>query len=333
MKRNLFLAFLSILVVLSGFSQVMASQHSNFDTGINTAAQEEHNQKVMLEKEKVLDLLSKLGESQAKAELDKTKVNRVIYSKGLEESYVKNLEKQLFDLGVTTLTENEIATIQARNITPYVTLPPTTKSVKWYSYKATVNNGGQKYEVQELYAQGLNSNSNLSNGRNGATLYSNQQIAVNNLSTLASIYAQKAIGNVPIVNWTPYELLFSSNSGVTNNSHVITYRSLSTVCFSYVKKSGQSDNYQDLRHVSNMVSIASTNTLAGYRSGKPYTQSKDQTNTSYATNYANFSKAVEAHKNNSIHRSYISNYTFYNHNRTKSVTQSILKPSFPANIY
>lgn len=331
-KRYLFVVSLTVLIVLSGFSSVMASDDSNTSLGENTSEQERHNQKVMLEKEKVLELLKKLGEHRSKKELDRSKKNGVSSPNDEQDVYEERLEKELLELGVSELSENEIASIQEKNITPNVDTPPSTSSVKWYSYRIGVYSGGQNYEVQELYAQGLNNNTNLANGRNGVTLYSNQQIQVNNLSNIASIYTQKAIGNVPVVRWLPYELLFSDNNEVTNNSHVITYRSLSTVCFSYVKREGQSDNQQSLSYVSNMVSIASSNTLAGYRDGSPYSRTTDKSNTDYATNYANATTAVNEYRNNTTNRSFISNYKFYNHNRTKSITQSIINPSYPVQI-
>lgn len=332
MKRFILFVLLTVFMFFCVVSPVMASQINNTDLGENTVEQELHNQKVMKEKEKILDLLTKLGEARTQSELDNSKIDILLYDKAKRESYEENLEKQLFDLGVTELTDNELKTMQAMDVTPAVTPPKSTSSVKWYSYRVGVYSGGQHYEVQELYAQGLNSKTNLANGRNGVTLYSKQQIRVSSLKQIGSIYAQKAVGTVPVVQWLPYELLFSNNNGVTNNSHVVTYRSLSTVCFSYVKRKGQSDSNQKLSYISNMVSIASTNTLAGYRNGKPYTKSTDKTNTSYATNYASSTAAVNAYKNNVKRNSFIRNYKFYNHNKTKSITQSVLTPSYPVHV-
>ncbi|MBB2483435.1 hypothetical protein H5P36_25100 [Bacillus sp. APMAM] len=173
-------------------------------------------------------------------------------------------------------------------MTPYVSTPPSTSHIKWHSYNFTWNYNGKDYDVQELYAQGLDGSSNLATGANGVPLWQNANLLVDGIKTLASIYVQKGIGLIPVVQWSPYELLFSSSTtNVTSNSDIVTYRSLSTVCFAYVKKHGASDTSQSLSFVSNEFSIASTQTLAGYKNGSPYTKSYDSTNFASADNYAN----------------------------------------------
>lgn len=145
----------------------------------------------------------------------------------------------------------------------------------------------------------------------------------------------QAIGLIPIVQWTPYELLFSSTENVTNNSHVVTYKSLSTVCFSYVKLSNQSDSSQDLSFISNSVSVASSHTLAGFKNGSPYTETTDKpANTISADTYAPLKGAVESYVDiYAPSLSYVSYYRFYNQDKTKSVTEYVINPSFPAQIY
>lgn len=246
------------------------------------------------------------------------------------------LEKELKKLGVEELSNDEVKQRFGGNtqVSPFITAPPSTTSIKWYIINYNITRDSVTYVLQDLYAQGLDGGSNLAKGANGATLYTNKQILVKNITNIASMYAQKVIGLIPIVNWLPYELLFTTNDNVTNNSHVVTHRSLSTVCFTYVKKSGQSDSYQTLGWMSNMVSVASSHTLAGYNNGSPYSKTTDKSSTMYADYYASGSKAVDYFTGVSFQtQSYISNYKFYNHDQTASLSYSVVNPNFPAHIY
>lgn len=215
-----------------------------------------------------------------------------------------------------------------------ITVPTSTSTVKWYSYTYTIAYGGQNYNLQDVYAQGLNGSSILANGANGVVL-ARQNVAVNTISTIASIYGQKLLSTglnaiSPVLAWSPYELLFSNNTAVTNNSHLVTYRSLSTICFTYAKKASESSNYQNLSFVSNMVSIASTHTLAGYNNGVPYTKSTDTSTTAYADEFGSMDGACNAYSHSrNTYYSFIKSYVFYNHDRSASITQNVINPKYP----
>ncbi|HIR88346.1 MAG TPA: hypothetical protein IAC96_05280 [Candidatus Fimimorpha faecalis] len=56
-------------------------------------------------------------------------------------------------------------------------------------------------------------------GEDNVKFYSNQQKIANAAKTAISIYAQKVIGLVPVIQWTPYELLFSSSSNAFSSSY------------------------------------------------------------------------------------------------------------------
>lgn|GEM_PF-7093829 len=150
---------------------------------------------------------------------------------------------------------------------------------------------------------------------------------------MASIYSQKGLGLLPVVKWLPYELLFSNNTRVTNNSHVVTYRSLSTVCFAYVKKVGQKDSSQKLSYISNKVVIGSSHTLAGYNDGKPYSKTTDKTNSIYSDKYADVDKEIKSYVNSSnTVFSFVQYYTFYNYDKSAKITEYVLNPSYPSQI-
>ncbi|PYI50051.1 hypothetical protein [Paenibacillus flagellatus] len=326
--KKVSMLLMSILMVLVFASSAMATPVKN------TPAQDKHNAAIDAKKEKIRAKFEELGEYRANKLLQAAKNGTDVDPQQLDSTEVQ-LESDLQALGVNAITPAQAQAIAngGSDVSIQVTVPPSNSNVKWYDIRYTYYTGGTTYAVQELYAQGLAGGTNLAAGQNGVTLYTNKQILVKNVTYIAQMYAQKAIGTIPIVQWLPYEMLFSDNSQVTNNSHVITHRSLSTVCFSYVKLDGQSDNYQSLSYVSNMVSVASSHTLAGYNNGSPYSKTTDKSNTDYATNYASPTSAVNAYKDPYAPRqSFISFYRFYNNDQTASLTQYIINPSFPAQI-
>jgi hypothetical protein len=327
---------LSTLMLLLSFSSVSAAER-------RASEQDLQNALVITQKEKILAIMEELSEYRANRLLQAAKseeygVNTYNYNSSMLDSTEVRLEAELQKLGVNPISYEEALAIHngssvGGDVSIQVTVPPSNSNVRWYELNYYITRSGTTYEIQELYAQGLSNGTNLAKGQNGVTLYTIKQIAVKNLTQIASVYAQKVIGLIPIVQWLPYEFLFSDNSQVTNNSHVITHRSLSTVCFTYVKLSGQSDNYQNLSFISNMVTIASSHTLAGYRNGSPYSKTTDKVNTEYASNYASGTAAVNSFTDPYAPRSsYISFYRFYNHDQTASLTQYIINPSFPAQI-
>lgn len=326
--KKVSLLLMSILMVLVFASSAMATPAKN------TPAQNKHNAAVEAKKEKIKAKFEELGKHRADKLLQAAKNGSDVDPQQQDSTEVQ-LESDLQELGVSTITPTQAQAIAngGSDVSIQVTVPPSNSNVKWYEIRYTYYTGGTTYAVQELYAQGLAGGTNLAAGQNGVTLYTNKQILVKNVQNIASMYAQKAIGLIPIVEWLPYELLFSDNSQVTNNSHVVTHRSLSTVAFSYVKLDGQSDNSQSLSFISNMVSVASSHTLAGYNNGSPYSKSTDKSNTDYAPNYASPTSAVNAYKDPYAPRqSFISYYRFYNSDQSASLTQYIINPSFPAQI-
>lgn len=201
---------------------------------------------------------------------------------------------------------------------------------------------GKTYDIQELYAQGKNGNRDLDNGRVGAILYNGQNWVVSSLQTLASIYAQKAIGTVAnldlITAWAPYELLYSSSTNgtvVKINSESVNYNSNQTVCFAYVQDDGQpSTNFMSF--VSNMVSVASTQVFGGwYSDGQSYNLGSSKISTIYSPDYADPTSEVNAFISPSYSptNSYVGDFVFYNPDHSASITQYLIEPGYPAQVF
>ncbi len=255
----------------------------------NSAEQDLDNRKVTIEKQEIIDIMAQLSELRSKNLLQQAITNNKQNRNIDFERKETELEKRLASLGVNRISDTEVRALMKNT---RFDLPPTTDSIKWYDYDIIVYRDGKRYDVQEVYAQGLDGNSSLALGKDGHIMYSNKKIIVNELKNIASIYAQKAISLIPIVSWLPYELLFVSGDNATINSSNITYRSLSTVCFSYVNEQGKP---QELSFISNTYDIAASHTYAGYKDGKPFADPVSTYNVVYADRYASTSAAVDSY--------------------------------------
>lgn len=314
----------------------------------NSKVQNEENEKSLAIQEEVTSLLQELSEIRASRlhEVEEEGFQNLAYSesnldlKEINQSGHQNLleeikiERKLKQLGVIELSNSEIVKIHnslmvEEELSPFVVTPPSTSRVRWYSHRHNYNYLGQAYEVQQLYAQGLSSSSNLTGGQGGVQLYSNLEIITSNISELASIYTQKAIGLVPLVGWLPYELIGSKKS--VSTSHNFTYNYVTTVCFSYVKLSGQSDNSQVLSYVSNFLTVKSTHIFSGIKDGKLWDNTETLDNTSYASSYASLLSAVNSYRNTSAPAtsSFVSRITFYNHDKSRSHSVNVYTPVNP----
>lgn len=302
---------------------------------MNTSAQEKANQEVELRKAEINKVMQQLAELRSRKLLDEAKQQTSNF--GLDEIEIE-LENKLKSLGVNSITPSQAQAIYSKqDLAPNVAVPPSNSNVRWYEIRYSNYRDGAHYELQDLYAQGVGYNTNLVNAANGRTLYENQDIRVNLYSQIAGIYVEKFIGaalqKVPVINWAPWELFFANNDKVSSNSHVITYRSTSTVCFTYVKQGGQNDNYQQLSFVSNMHTISSSHTVAGIDNGRPYSKTTDKDNTVYADAYANGSKAVDSYNNPYAQKtSFVKSFHFHNHDKSKTLSDYLVNPSSPAQI-
>lgn len=213
---------------------------------------------------------------------------------------VTQIEQQLLHLGVHQVSDSELSTYLARNESDIVmanlSKPADTNTVKWYVYDYIYNSyGSKKYDVQRLVAVGNNPGGTLVTGEDNYEFFSNKPILAQAITTAFSIYAQKAIGTIPYTQLTPYELLFSSSSSNAFNSCYVTHRCVSTIAFSYVKESSQSDDYYTLSFYSNKFSLAATVHGAAVINSVPETYSQNETVTITSDSYNAIIPAIESY--------------------------------------
>ncbi len=333
-KRLISLTIILSLIMLSSFT------FADSESLLSVYEQNEHNKAVEENKQKINEIMDEMaGYTTSKLLHESKGFNK--HSKSSQDINILNFKKQLKSLGVESVSVervNQIINNSKSNNSEFdakVTVPEDTSGVNWFEHVYTYYYGGKQYELQELYAQGLNSDTNLATGVDGATLYSNKEYLLKEFDNICSIYSQKIIGLVPVFQWLPYELFFGGDDNATVESHIITYRSISTVCFIYVKEYSQSDNQQALSFVSNKFNLGSSHTVAGIHYGLAKVKSEDGNVDVYSTDYASAPSAVKNFtdplNNNSF--SYAENFRFYSPDKAKSLTGYVLTPFFPYQIH
>lgn len=349
-RRILFASAIATLVSMGiPASQALAATTTTRPT--NTASENQHNQQVLKRKTQIDQLLSDMQRQRAQGLLGA--LNRIA-SPATGKAAIASEQTKLASLGVQHLSISQAQAIINRSngssnsltparaaslatIRPEVSTPPSTSDVQWYSASYTWYYNGSNYDVQELYAQGLNGNSDLSSGANGVVMYTNAQLRVMGLETLAVEAADFAASFVPVVKYVPSALLpgFSNFSGVVNDSENVTYRSLETMCYAYVRPTGSPTYYQEMTFTSNWEDIADTQVLAGYNYGSPYTKSTNQTESIAAPYFANANSEVKAYVDGPYapHVSWVSAFQFYNWNDTAQVTSYVDTNPLPGTVY
>lgn len=244
-------------------------------------------------------ILAELGELRAKSLSDENEYTR----NGDDVEYrINELESELTDLGVEVLTQDEVAELMGESGNARVTVPDSTKNVKWYSANVTQLYNGDSYTVKKVYAQGLNGASTLCVVDATAQLFDKNDILINEDSQLGeellSIYVQKLIGMSKVIGWTPYELLFNLED--TENAETVvslTYTYITTVCFCFVCPSDADETEESCSYISTSVSFDGDIIAKTIKDGeqlKKYTEVKKTIN---ATNYASSLKAAEWYVN------------------------------------
>ncbi len=297
----------------------------------NTMTQEKHNEKERGKFEEVLEKLSELSEqrlSDLSEERDGT----------LQRLNTNDIEQELLELGVDKLSQEDLNELNEKandDISINATTPPSTDSVDWYSYRMDTYHEGDRYEVQQLFAMSKTSDSNLANGADGVHINTGENLVLSTIEELASVYVQKIIGTIPVVQWTPYELLGPEYEQVTLDTHQVTYRSTQTVIFAYVKPYGTSDSNQELSFVSNRVDLAHSHTFAGIDNQGPYSKPTDEFNLGIpADEYGSINAAVSSYLTGyGTQSSFVEDYRFYDHNQEVAVTQPVLNPFLPGHIH
>lgn len=345
MKKSLVLSTMALAAV-----SVFTLAPTAFADSANAAAiaGQQHDQQVEATKTQFRKILEEMSLERAQALMPSTTAS----DKVALDTELQNQTAQLQALGVTPISAAQAQAIQTAStsstMTPQVVTPPSTSDVNWYSYNLTFYDGGtgKTYDVQELYAQGLNSNSNLGTAADAAYFTTNAAFDPSVLQqegiSLLWIYGSKLIGTVvekiPYANLLPWELLIPQPpSGVLVNSQFMTYRGLETVCFAYVKPDGMSDSYQSLSFISNMVSVSSDYHAAGFDGhGGSYVNNSApvENNAMYSQYYADTTMEVTAYENYPYaqSRSWLPSYSFENYDHSSSVSVSLIEPSFPAQI-
>ncbi len=264
-----------------------------------------------------------------------TELKSKIYYDSSNEDYktrIQQIDEALEDLGVCKLTSEELYDFLLDHSTDdsdlplyQITKPTSTSTVTWYLY--TLNNqpldsslsDSPSYDIQRLIAVGNNPGGMLITTKESVALFKNKSIVVSNiLSTswdILSIYIQKAIGLIPVLGLTPYELLFSSlsssisSSSASVNNCYFSYHCISTLEFTYVKDYGASDDDYSLTKCSNKATI--TVKFSGLITANSATSSYDYstTLTTSSTYYGSLHTAMVYYSNNSSCYDYISSYT------------------------
>ena len=293
MLKKIMTTILIFTLALNSSLTVFASIESRSAVNKNTSEQEEHNNMVEEQHQNIVALISDLTklkmEQMNLVEQYPTKDNSTkMYSMN---NNIIQIENQLDALGVTKSPE-----------------PLTDKSMLDASVLAASSNNEIRTEtISRFYVQGLPYTvkheysipktlySNQVTSDSGVSLYSGST-TLDSILKLISIYAQKTIGTIPIIAWTPYELLIPTNA-VKINSLTFDYVAASTICYSWVKPYGSTNAYYQRSMVTNHMTCEATFTSKGIRSngyayaepsGKKFVQE-------YAQNYANTAKAVNSY--------------------------------------
>ena len=139
-------------------------------------------------------------------------------------------------------------------------------------YNKTVN--GTKYYYVLLRVVPRNDNSRLSDADiKTVAVQSSRSPLKNFVRDTISIYAQKTLGQVPVVSWLPYEYLFSdwSDSDIdnTNASYVINVNSATTAKYVYVTTENPNDEYSyTLALLDHSVSVAESHVSSWTKNGQ-----------------------------------------------------------------
>lgn len=303
------------------------------------SAADEHNVILGSENDAVTDIITQIGELRAQ-EISNALNSNLANSRtdsGIQAEISKLENELVTNYHVEILGQEEVERLISRNNVIRVKVPTTTSTVKWYSYSTDYMYGGETYHVQRVYAQGRNSSSTLCGVGVGVKLYDQRGVVVENETTLCSVYAQKAIGLVPILRLTPYEMLaekLGTLDAVVNEACSVTYSYTGTACFTYVYPENKGEDFEKLTHVSTSFSVAATFVNAGIIDEEAYSVPCPKNFTISATNYASVSEAVLAYPTagSSCTYSYVPYYSFHDEDNRKLLTVNLTTPASPLDV-
>lgn len=216
-----------------------------------------------------------------------------------QESLLNEHGTQLEKLGVVELTKEELSEICANAGNDAVqtqgayTPPESTSSITWYMsgpYSSTLSNGNPiKYFY--LRAQPTGMACDLVKSAN-VPLITSSVLFSDFVYMLGEIYVQKAISLVPIVQWTPYELLFnkSLNSNIqTASSYQVTALMATTAKYVYLGPGGATlddEGTFNINYLTHSVSVAETHVHSYILDGKAKQATASREYTVACDNYA-----------------------------------------------
>lgn len=221
----------------------------------------------------------------------------------------QSIEQQLFRSGVTKVTDAELARLLPPNVQLSVTgfKPSNTNTVNWYRYESPhVLRSGKYYDVMSLVAVGIDERSNITQ-EGEHHFFQNESFPLPSFEEVASVYFQKALGLVPVIQLLPYEFLFPDLSETTVNDCTVIYRGVSTIAFTYVREYGKT-NEEDycLSMHSTSSNISWTTVLAGIDSTGPITKSINKQATADSEYFAHSQdKAIDSYNSNTITNDYL----------------------------
>lgn len=294
---SMILCIILLLVLPASYSQVSAEEIHNLY--VNTVVNEVDN------------IINELAILRGKALLNNDLESTTEYSKKISA-----LEMQLYSYNVVELTQEEVALLQ-QDVSVCAYVPSTTASVRWYSQNITYLYNGTAYVVQRLYAQGLDSTSNLC-GLDAATFYLESSTLWEDIVDLLdekviTVYAQKMVGLVPIIKWLPYEWFFEDDGIIPNQGTIeaaVTFACayVGTVCFMYVYPAG-SPSSEKLSYVSNSFIYSGATSSSWIKDGEPKVSASTLEDiTINSTNYAHIATGIKQYLNNlsdSVYTSYV----------------------------
>lgn len=171
------------------------------------------------------------------------------------------IDCRLEELGVHKMSEQEAEEFihEHSDISTYVT-KPSDGAITWYTGRETMTYEGTDYEIQTLLATPNAKDSALKGASSGSgktlnSTYQWQAAAMNLLKTTATGYLGQKISGFERA-WSAYELLkpfitaLQPTSEVISTEVIYSYSWTATISFKYVKKTGESDDYQAMTYVS-----------------------------------------------------------------------------------
>jgi hypothetical protein len=247
-----------------------AAQPAAQQVNANTAAENLHNQQAETTQAQINSIFQEMSTERIElAQGNRTGALSASAATAIH-SELANQQAQLANLGVTSLSSAQVRHLEEESGSlPQVTTPPSTSDVNWSSSSTTYYYDGKDYTVQQVWAEGLNANSNLAQLADGIPMYSNQQVDWVNGVTFLQMAVETAAQFVPYASWVPTAFLPNLAQGLFSVKDALAYEGQETVSFSFVNPSGE-PQYQQLCFVSNWDNFSFTQTIVGFQNGHTY---------------------------------------------------------------